>query len=391
MKKFLFFPVAALAATISVATLSSCSNDDDIAQGGLPSAQNEMKFTVTTSKSATRALPITSSNYLTQMKGFKVWANYSSSATGTGVVPGALYMGYSQKEGISISGNGSGGWYYLSETDKYYWPATTAPLNFYAITPRKDDSIELVNNNLSELPVEMAKVTVPTENNKQVDVMIASALNQTSATNNKTVALQFKHALSQIVFQGILSSDKIRVEIGGLTIKNIANAGVIGFKAGTQEIGVTADKTNVADYSIGLSNQTMVSSTSRLSEFTAEDGALIIMPQTLTGWTTTSSVPVTTAQADSKKQTYLSISCKIKSGDTYLVGSSTAFGNVYVPFSASFLPGKKYVYTLIFGENASSSGQSQGAFDANGNPILQTIQFSANVQDWSVISGNTPL
>ena len=350
-----------------------------------------MKFTVTTSKSATRALPITSSNYLTQMKGFKVWANYSSSATGTGVVPGALYMGYSQKEGISISGNGSGGWYYLSETDKYYWPATTAPLNFYAITPRKDDSIELVNNNLSELPVEMAKVTVPTENNKQVDVMIASALNQTSATNNKTVALQFKHALSQIVFQGILSSDKIRVEIGGLTIKNIANAGVIGFKAGTQEIGVTADKTNVADYSIGLSNQTMVSSTSRLSEFTAEDGALIIMPQTLTGWTTTSSVPVTTAQADSKKQTYLSISCKIKSGDTYLVGSSTAFGNVYVPFSASFLPGKKYVYTLIFGENASSSGQSQGAFDANGNPILQTIQFSANVQDWSVISGNTPL
>ena len=249
----------------------------------------------------------------------------------------------------------------------------------------------MVNNNLSELPVEMAKVTVPTENNKQVDVMIASALNQTSATNNKTVALQFKHALSQIVFQGILSSDKIRVEIGGLTIKNIANAGVIGFKAGTQEIGVTADKTNVADYSIGLSNQTMVSSTSRLSEFTAEDGALIIMPQTLTGWTTTSSVPVTTAQADSKKQTYLSISCKIKSGDTYLVGSSTAFGNVYVPFSASFLPGKKYVYTLIFGENASSSGQSQGAFDANGNPILQTIQFSANVQDWSVISGNTPL
>lgn len=97
MKKFLFFPVAALAATISVATLSSCSNDDDIAQGGLPSAQNEMKFTVTTSKSATRALPITSSNYLTQMKGFKVWANYSSSATGTGVVPGALYMGYSQR------------------------------------------------------------------------------------------------------------------------------------------------------------------------------------------------------------------------------------------------------------------------------------------------------
>lgn len=391
MKKFLFFPVAALAATISLATLSSCSNDDDIAQVGVPSAQNEMKFTVTTSKSATRALPITSSNYLTQMKGFKVWANYSSLATGTGVVPGALYMGYSQKEGISISGNGSGGWYYLSETDKYYWPATIAPLNFYAITPRKDDSIELVNNNLSELPVEMAKVTVPTENNKQVDVMIASALNQTSATNNKTVALQFKHALSQIVFQGILSSDKIRVEIGGLTIKNIANAGVIGFKAGTQEIGVTADKTNVADYSIGLSNQTMVSSTSRLSEFTAEDGALIIMPQTLTGWTTTSSVPVTTAQADSKKQTYLSISCKIKSGDTYLVGSSTAFGNVYVPFSASFLPGKKYLYTLIFGENASSSGQSQGAFDANGNPILQTIQFSANVQDWSVISGNTPL
>ena len=49
-----------------------------------------------------------------------------------------------------------------------------------------------------------------------------------------------------------------------------------------------------------------------------------------------------------------------------------------MPFGASWQPGNRYVYTLIFG----------GGYDENGNPILTPINFEADVEGWTDAAGS---
>ena len=95
---------------------------------------------------------------------------------------------------------------------------------------------------------------------------------------------------------------------------------------------------------------------------------MLFVPQKLTKWI----VPSTTTAANDAKQSYLKINCKIKQGGAFLFGSNTEYKDLYVPFEADWQPGKRYIYTLIFG----------GGYDADGNPILQPINFEAAVDDW---------
>ena len=73
-----------------------------------------------------------------------------------------------------------------------------------------------------------------------------------------------------------------------------------------------------------------------------------------------------------KKQSYLSIECKISIGDVYYSGSKSGYGTLYVPFGADWEPGKRYVYTLIFG----------GGYTEKGNPVLTPISFEPSVETW---------
>ena len=101
---------------------------------------------------------------------------------------------------------------------------------------------------------------------------------------------------------------------------------------------------------------------------------MLFVPQPLTAWNTTYS----TAQANTNKESYLEISCKIQQSGSYLFGDDTTFKTLYVPFGASWQPGNRYVYTLIFG----------GGYDENGNPILTPINFEADVEGWTDAAGS---
>ena len=96
------------------------------------------------------------------------------------------------------------------------------------------------------------------------------------------------------------------------------------------------------------------------------DGPMLFVPQKLTKWDVSSTIATA-------KQSYLMITCKIKQGGAYLFGSDSEYKDLYVPFEADWQPGKRYIYTLIFG----------GGYDADGNPILQPINFEAKAEDWA--------
>ena len=68
----------------------------------------------------------------------------------------------------------------------------------------------------------------------------------------------------------------------------------------------------------------------------------------------------------------------------YVIGTESSYQTIYVPFTnvdatatTGWEPGKRYIYTLIFG----------GGYDKNGNPILTPITFEPTVEDWKDASG----
>lgn len=96
---------------------------------------------------------------------------------------------------------------------------------------------------------------------------------------------------------------------------------------------------------------------------------MLFAPQTLTAWNTLHNI----TDANNSNESYLVISCKIKIGDSYKLGSGDKYGTLYIPFGGyDWEPGMRYVYTLVFG----------GGYDENGNPILQPINFDASVEEW---------
>ena len=102
---------------------------------------------------------------------------------------------------------------------------------------------------------------------------------------------------------------------------------------------------------------------------------MLFVPQVLSPWEPSKK---SIADADIAKLTYLEISCRIKQNDTYLFGKDD-FKTLYVPFSATWEPGKRYVYTLIFG----------GGYDNQGQTILTQINFTASADDWTDDTGNS--
>lgn len=63
----------------------------------------------------------------------------------------------------------------------------------------------------------------------------------------------------------------------------------------------------------------------------------------------------------------------------YLVGAADKYKTLYVPFQTTWEPGKRYVYTLIFG----------GGYTDQGEQILTPINFTASADEWTADKGNS--
>ena len=99
---------------------------------------------------------------------------------------------------------------------------------------------------------------------------------------------------------------------------------------------------------------------------------MLVIPQQLTAWNTNTTTAKTKEDADKDKEGYLGISCKIKVHEEYIKGDASKFEYIWVPFGDTWEPGKRYVYTLIFG----------GGYTDKGKPILTPINFTADTENW---------
>ncbi|MGP1591076.1 MAG: fimbrillin family protein [Prevotella sp.] len=348
MKKMYFFAVAALL------LLASCSKDEIIEQ----SKGEKIVFNaLSDNMPISRVAPITSAN-LTSTD-FKVWA----------FTDATKYM-----RGVKIHYDGTK-WDYAVSSEIFYWPSSA--LNIYAISPAEHSNIIPGFGTSTALNF---TYTASETNSEQADVMYASKL-AFSKPSDATVPLKFKHALSQLVFKG-KAMDDMTVRIKSIKVHNIKKSGKFTFpgtetangsEKGSWELTGNAD----ADYIVGTVNNSPTNDApingATLTDITKSDGVLLILPQTAKKWTTTETTAVPISTAETNHECYLELELKITQKGLFLVGNSSNYGKLYVPFGGTaWEPGKKYIYTLNFG----------GGYKEDGTLMLTPMKFSPEVEEW---------
>ena len=339
MKK-LFYSTVCAAAVL----LSGCS-DTELAHVG-SNTQNAIGFHVVGNKMNSRATIIDSENI--KSTDFKVYAFTDQ---------GNAFMGENDTQpgwnGINIKHDGTK-WDYAQASDLRYWPEAT-PLNFYAVNPgtfeegsfaegMENNCMWTITHNEQQI-LYVGSDTYNTEkkNPANIDLMYAIAKGKTYANTNGTVKMQFRHILSQVVFKAKTKYDDMEVEINGMKFHN--------FQLGGTKIQIT--KKDIA---------TDIST----------NKPLLFIPQVLTAWKTSATSAKTKKDGDDAKESYLEISCRIKQKGEYVFGKD-GFNTLYVPFGASWEPGMRYSYTLIFG----------GGYNDQGLPILNPVSFEAAASKWT--------
>ena len=352
------------------------------------SSQNAISFNVVSNAAETKAEPITPSNLKTGKVDFDVIA-YTKGGT--------AFMGNTD---VDFAHNGvkivykDGDWNYDDPSELRYWP--TEALDFYAVSPGslvngdpahhyvwnfKPGKQQIYYNCLDEYNTNTTDVNIHANH----DVMYGIAKGQTKGLNGGKVKFTFKHILSQVVFKAKTELATMNVIINDIKIKNVKMSGY--FTLPSTDIAPTSADwkvVGVGNTKLGTYSPTVIGNAGKEVESSinatdiSSNAPLFTIPQTLTAWDVNNAETKTKANADDAGQSYLEISCKIQQSGVYLCGSADKYETIYVPFGASWEPGKRYIYTMIFG----------GGYDENGNEILKPIEFDAETTDWVDDAGN---
>lgn len=365
-----------LAVAVVATVFASCSNEEELANVG-KSESNAIRFAGISGLSDTRTTPIGTLNITST--NFDVMAFMSSDK--------ALFMGGKHEAGHSDHGvkivYKTSAWDYGDPDKVAYWP-TSGDVDFYAVSPAITDDLVLQGfaYDMTSDAKTISYTTVDEYNSKGTnhDVMYAVTKGRNKENNGTTpVQMNFKHILSQVVFKAKTTSSILEVDVGNVKIHNFVLSGTFTLPAG--EPAMSDWKLSPAAkgaYTVKL-NAANVKTKNAVVYLSDMNSPLMLIPQELTKWSTYSAsagTAVSILEADKAKECYLEISMKLKQNDSYLIGSATEYKTVYVPFdnaTTGWEPGKRYIYTLIFG----------GGYDDHGEPILSPITFDAATVDWA--------
>lgn len=369
--------IGKILAVAAVATVfASCSNEEELANVG-KSESNAIRFAGISGLSDTRATPINTANLTTT--NFEVMAFMSAD--------NALFMGGKHElghsdQGVKIVYNTSA-WDYADKDQQAYWP-TAGDVDFYAVSPAMmNDLIPYFGYDMTSAAKTIIYTTFDEYGSSRStianqDVMYAVAKGR-NKTNNGTTAVQmnFKHILSQVVFKAKTTSSILEVDVENVKIHNFVHGGTFTLPEGepTMSNWSTSPDEAVSIATVKL-NAANVKTNNAVVDLSDMASPLMMIPQQLKKWSTYSAgTAVSKADADNAKECYLEISMKLKQNDSYLIGSAAEYKTVYVPFDngTGWEPGKRYIYTLIFG----------GGYDDQGEPILSPIKFEAATVDWA--------
>ena len=279
-----------------------------------------------------------------------------------------------------------------------FWPESS--VDFYSVAPVG------TNVNITAESQKIENFTVDTDVAKQVDLLYAVNKDETKEDHAASaVNINFRHALSQIVFKAKNTNENLKVIVKGVKIGNIKKSGdftyptssttpqniaedgtIVATTQGTWGNVNTAETFSAGMNAGGVTLDGKVETAVDLTAATGSDasksytGALFMIPQPLAAWD-----PSTTgALSSSNTGVYFLLDCQIFSGTNrdvqiWPAGTASTSAEIAVPAnSLTWEQGKKYVYTFIFGDGA---GYIPGP-DPDPDPTLIGIDFDVTVDEF---------
>ena len=379
-----------LLATSAVA-LASCSSDAVVEDNA---AGNAIQFSATANQ-ASRAADYYCNNALPA--DFNVWAS----------VGGKQYFANENfaREGATTS-------YKITDGTDRYWPAEE--VSFWALKNHQKYDWK-VNGMTTEFTVDAAAAN-------QHDLIYAYTKATRAGVTNGQAPINFRHALSQIVFQAKNDNAKIRVQIDKVEVVNVAGTGVFTLPDGDNVTNTNVDDHGQAEASAATTGLGSWVNEAANKTFTTGDFGPKLIKNTVTNLTNnrfniaqheeatpTHSLlllPQKIAALDLKDKSKEEVLTALTSGAHFLVYctiQNVAGGNeaddVYlwanktndnVKTKAIAIPvnqtaadytweqGKKYIYTFNFTTNG------HGGFDpGTGEDVLIPISFTVTVDDFA--------
>ena len=383
-------------ATAAMTLATSCSSDAVVEE---QQAANAIQFGVTTGNASRAASYYCNYDKPAQ---FNVWA----------ATNGRTYF---ENESFSQKG-GTGNWTIDGEFARF-WPSTE--VSFFAVK----NQVAYKNKPFADVKWDKANLvptidmTVETEASKQQDLLYAYTKKTKTVADNECVAnLNFRHALSQVVFKAQNKNSKIYVEIQEVQVANLNTKGTFSFPTETTDVtledhkqGTAIPTTGIGSWNgtqttpatftttedfgaiavagnsqvINLTNNEAATGTDAEKEKTNINHSLIVLPQTLAPATINSTTKPGTTGA------YFKVRCTIwnvsgtqvdKTNDVILYDNKNAEGEaqyIYIPVNVAWEVGKKYIYTFVFSE------KGHGGYDKKGNDVLIPIEFNVTVDDFA--------
>lgn len=379
----------------AMALVTSCSNDEVTEV----SDSNAIKFDVTAGN-VTRAANVYCNYNLPTA--FKVWAQLGNDV-------------YISGDNIEFKNNA-----WTDETATRYWPQGN--LDFYATV--NSDVFNASNRQLSEF-------TVNETVGEQLDLLYAVKKDRSKDTDNATVKLNFRHALSQIVFKAQNKNKGLYVEIDAVGVYNVKNAGIFTLPEESTDENI-ADHTSsttaissqgswsgekgCAGYPVAFEkvalegnsnvlNLTDNETTHATSASYDYSKAMLLLPcaSATTAWDGTTKLEGFNTTTSSNKVdqiaytpteghgSFILAKCAIwnvadlesgkQNGDVLLYGNKDNENKIttrwiVIPASFNWAQGKKYIYTLVF-------DKGNGGKDPEGpDDVLVKIEYTVTVDDF---------
>lgn len=397
---------------MAVLALTACSNEEVIQTN---EQNQEISFSAVTGKSLSRAADGYCNNATPAT--FQVAAAYTTD--------GSAYAQYFINDGYKKSVLDTDPGYanhknYVATGSVRYWPelgtaTDTKKLKFFAYL---NASPEWVTTAPDAYKAMKADFTVATLVKDQVDFIYAVEEAQEKPAAGQ-LAINFRHALSQIEFRAKNANNKIHVIVDGVKVVNVKNTGTFTMKAVTSGNGTLgtgnyedhttganfgtadtdsrvgrgewSDQSGSASYEVATDGDVVL--TSDAKNLTAETGkefttrSMYLLPQELTPWDGTGA-------AASQAKSYFMIKALIyniadaggtvhTNTDVVLWGGKDTSDNwitkyIAVPApSVTWEDGKRYVYTFVFTTNGNG-----GSDPTTGDPVLTPIKLEITVDDF---------
>ena len=363
-----------LLATSAIA-LASCSSDAVVEDNA---ADNAIQFSAAAGKASRAADYYCNANLPAD---FHVWAS----------VNGKQYFA------DETYAKGEGSTYSITGGVERYWP--NEEISFFAAK-----NYDAFNWNVATAST--MTITPALAAKDQKDLLYAYTVSNRGTNNNFNAGkakLNFRHALSQVVFYALNENSKIYVEIENISLNNAAATGTFTLPIGAANVTddnlkdhtqVGAAKTKglgtwavdgkakfTADVTKGTN--TLVALTAEkqnLTDNATENDfgqSLLVLPENVTAWDKTKVTAETTGS-------YFTVKCKIRNiagaavadDDVYLWGNATEARELLIPVNFNWEQGKKYIYTIKFTKTG------HAGYDEDGNDVLIPIQFDVTVDDF---------